>query len=271
MSLKTILVQLADDPAATARLEVARRLARRHDAHLIGLHVLLPPLIATGLYGEAAIYAGPQLLEAQREANEELSQRVKTAFERLCGNDPDSEWREIEGEPAAVLAKEAHTTDLVVVAQNRAPELESWRVAEHLVVAAGTPVLMLPPTPVSELGKRILVGWDGSREACRAAHDALPLLLSAEGVVLCSVGDTVAETLEAAAQMLRRHRVSLEVEWVKDTGLGAGQTLLDRAARHGCNLVVMGAYGHSRLRELVFGGATRHVLFEAEMPILFSS
>jgi nucleotide-binding universal stress UspA family protein len=271
MSFKTILVQLGDDVPAEARLRLAQRLAGQFEAHLVGVNIVLPPLVASGLYGEAAIYAGPQLLEAQRLANEELSQRVRRSFDRLCAQGPQAEWRQIEGEPAAVLAVECHTADLAIVGQNKAPEVESWRVAEHLVVAAGVPVLMLPDGEVPEVGRQVLVGWDGSREACRAVHDALPLLRRAEKVEICTVGDRPSANLDAAAAMLRRQGVTVTAERITDTGGGIGQTLLDRAAATNADLLVMGAYGHSRLRELVFGGATRHVLFEADMPVLFSS
>jgi nucleotide-binding universal stress UspA family protein len=120
-----------------------------------------------------------------------------------------------------------------------------------------------------------LVAWNASREATRAAHDALPFLHAAERVVLCAIGDpaTADPGLEDAAAMLDRHGVAVQVEQVPgpDSGTGVGEALLARAAEHGADLLVMGAYGHSRLREFVLGGTTRRVLREATLPVLFSS
>ncbi len=101
MSFKTVLVQLGEDDAAATRLRLGRDLARRFEAQLIGLHVLLPPLIASGLYGEAAIYAGPQLLEAQRLANAEMSERVKRGFERPARSTRPASGRRSRASPPA--------------------------------------------------------------------------------------------------------------------------------------------------------------------------
>jgi nucleotide-binding universal stress UspA family protein len=130
---------------------------------------------------------------------------------------------------------------------------------------------MLPPGASGPFGTAIVAGWNGSREAARAVHEALPFLTAAERVVLCAVGEEAARHLEAAATALRRHRVPVHPEQVDGPDGNAGETLLARAAAHGADLLVMGAYGHGRLRELMFGGATRHVLREATLPVLFGS
>ena len=145
-------------------------------------------------------------------------------------------------------------------------------VLDQLVTAAGVPVLALPSGVSGDLGQTVLVAWNGSREATRAVHDALPFLHAAKRVVLCAVGDEAAASLEAAAAMLRRHGVAVRPSPGGRAGRGCGRG----PARPGCgargaDLLVMGAYGHTRLRELVFGGATRHVLRAATLPVLFSS
>jgi nucleotide-binding universal stress UspA family protein len=145
-------------------------------------------------------------------------------------------------------------------------------IVEQIVTAAGVPVLALPPDPPRDIGPVVLVAWKNSREAARAAHDALPLLRAAERVVLCAVGEGegTAAGLEDAAAMLDRHGVPVRPERVGGTDAGAGEVLLAQAAAHRADLLVMGAYGHSRLRELVLGGATRHVLWHATLPVLLS-
>ena len=271
MSYRTILVHVADDAGGEARLQAAWALASRFDAVLHGLHVSAAPVMTMGWYGELGTHVSTQIVEAQRAANREVSGRLRALFERVCGSDADTLWQEAEGDAAELLARAAHTADLVVAARDDEDAPETRAVVDHLAVAAGVPVLMLPPHAPAELGKVVLVGWNGSREATRAAHDALPLLRLAERVVVCAVGEPGAGSVDAAAAMLRRQGVPVEAERVEAAQGGAGATLLAEAASREADLLVMGAYGHARLRELVFGGATRHVLRQAAMPVLFSS
>jgi len=146
------------------------------------------------------------------------------------------------------------------------------------VLEGGGPVLIVPETwPDGTLGRRVLVGWNGSREARRAAADALPLLRRAERVTVLSVApdqpaDEPPEQPGAElAHWLARHGVPLEIATAPAAGVDPGAVLLARAAELGCDLLVMGAYGHSRLRERVLGGATRTVLGRARLPVLMAS
>ena len=140
------------------------------------------------------------------------------------------------------------------------------------MTAAGVPVLALPPDVSGDLGQTVLIAWNGSCEATRAAHDALPFLHAANRVILCAVGDAGRDEpcgrgRDAASGMALR----LSSQQVAEPDGDAGEVLLAQAAAQAADLLVMGAYGHSRLRELVFGGATRHVLRAATLPVLFGS
>ena len=121
------------------------------------------------------------------------------------------------------------------------------------------------------MGTSIIAGWNGSREAARALHEALPFLCGAERMILCAVGQEATRDLDPAAAMLRRHGVAVQPQPIDEPNGDAGEILLAQAAAHGADLLVMGTYGHARLRELVFGGATRHVLRQATLPVLFGS
>jgi nucleotide-binding universal stress UspA family protein len=136
---------------------------------------------------------------------------------------------------------------------------------------AGVPVLALPAEASLDFGRTILVGWNNSREAARAVRDALPFLHTAKRVILCAVGEEARKGIEAAAQMLERHGLSVRLLQVDGEDLNAGEVLLAQAAAQGADLLVMGADGPSRLREGVFGGATRHVLRAETLPVLFGS
>ena len=270
MAYRTILVELADDRGLEPRLQVAQTLAGRFGAALIGLHVMPPPFIP-GAYGEAAAYLGPDLIEAQRAAARETRERVQAAFRNLCGAGANAIWQEAEGDRGALLAAAASTADLVLASRAGAGSTDAPDVLDQLVTAAGVPVLALPPDVSGDLGQTVLVAWNGSREATRAAHDALPLLREAKRVILCAVGAAAAQSLGAAAAMLQRHGLAVHAEHVDEPDRDAGAVLLVQAGSQGADLLVMGAYGHARLRELVFGGATRHVLRDATLPVLFGS
>ena len=271
MPYRTILVEFAGSGRVEARLHAAHALARRFDATLVGMHVIPSALEPAVVQGLAAACVGREMVEAVRRAELTTRGRVRAAFGSACGAGPAAVWREAEGDPAALLARAARTADLVVAGRGEADTAGAADLPEQLVTAAGVPVLVLPPqAPAGEIGGTVLVAWNGSREAARAAHGALPFLASGAGrVVLCAVGEEAGASLDDAAAMLGRHGVPLRTERVDGPDADAGEVLLARAAEHGADLLVMGAYGRSRLREFVFGGATRHALREAPLPVLF--
>ena len=234
------------------------------------MHVMPAPTIPAS-FGEAAAYLGPEVMEAQRRASLEVKEQVHDTFERICGTGRNSVWREAEGEAGRLLAGAAHCADLVVAAKRELSALEASSVVEELTLAAGVPVLMLPPDASEAFFRTVVVGWNGSREAARAVHEGLPFLRAAERVILLAIGEAAADSVDAGAAMLRRHGATVEPHRIGASDGDAGEVLLAQAAAHDADLLVMGAYGHSRLRELVFGGATRHVLREASLPVLFGS
>lgn len=271
MTYRTILVDLAAERPVGPRLDVASALASRFQATLLGMHVMPAPFASAGMYGEASVYVGPELIEAQRHADREIKERVRMVFEDVCGSGPDRIWREAEGDPGRLLAAAAHATDLVLTEKGDGATAPAFDVIDQLVVGAGVPVLVLPPMAVGPIGRTVLVAWNGSREATRAVHGALPFLRAAGRVILCVIGERAVAGLEDARAMLDRHGVKVQPEPVPEPDGAAGEILLARAAAHAADLLVMGAYGHARLRELVFGGATRHVLRAAGLPVLFAS
>jgi nucleotide-binding universal stress UspA family protein len=269
MAYRTILVEVAEDGALEPRLQAARTLAGRFDAVLIGMHVMPSPFVPVAL-GDGA-YLAPELIEAQREGNRQIKEKLEAVFRSVCGAGEGAIWQEAEGDPGRLLAAAARTTDLLVARQAKAGDADAPDVLDQLVTAAGVPVLALPAGVSGDLGHTAMIAWNGSCEATRAAHDALPFLRTAGRVVLCGVGDEAAASLEAAAAMLKRHGVAVEPQQVDEPDGDAGAVLLAQAAASAADLLVMGAYGHTRLRELVFGGATRHVLRGATLPVLFGS
>ena len=275
MAYRTILLELVDDAQGEARILCGRQLAERFAAELVGIHVSMPPFVPVG-YGEGAAYVGPEVFEAQREASRLVRERVEAAFRRLTATSkvPVRDVYE-EGDPGELIAEAARCAELTLAAQAAGDGgLDAFapRPIDHVILSAGGPVLMLPRAGAPErVGRRPVVAWNGSREAARALKDALPLLVTAEAVTVVAGGEDAAGNLEGAAALLRRHGVDAaarQLEWGGRGGHGAA--LLDAVAGAAGDLLVMGAYGHSRLREIVLGGATREVLRGATVPVLFS-
>lgn len=273
MAYRSILLELVDDAQNDARIACGLGLAERFEAELVGIHISPPPFVPVG-YGEGAAYVGPEIFEAQREANRLVRERVEAAFRRQCDRSK-LPVRDIydEGDPGQLIAEAARGADLTLAAQTSMGGVDALapQPIDQIILGAGGPVLMLPrsgwPTPI---GRRVMVAWNGSREAARALKDALPFLVTAEEVLVLSAGEDATLALDAAMALLKRHAAPARAETIEPHGHGAGAMLLGAAEARGADLLVMGAYGHSRLREIVLGGATREVLRSARLPVLFS-
>jgi nucleotide-binding universal stress UspA family protein len=268
MALKDILVHVDTTPRSGARLDVAARLAVQHGAHLTGIHVIDIPS-ANYFYGAAMPFvpANPEeIVQRIRAEATEAAGPVEAAFrDCLRRNGLQGEWRLTEGAPAPTVALHGRYADLIVVGQpNRDEPQDADAVTVTTVMTSGRPVLAVPfvgefPT----LGERVLVAWNASREAARALNDALPLLIGAKQVTVLAInpqrgvggqGDVPAADI---ALHLARHGMKAEATHTVARDISDGEALLSYAADIGADLIVAGAYGHSRARELVFGGVTR--------------
>lgn len=280
MAIKDILVHLDATPASAARLDLAAGLAQRLGAHLVGLYVIdIPlPLFVGGDVGGGAVTA--ELLTQLRDSAVAEAARVAPAFrERLRRDGIAGEWREAEGTTPAQVALHGRYVDLIVVGQANPdgsnPAAEAT--VEGALFNTGRPVLVVPYTwKAGRIGTRVLVGWNASREAARAANDAIPLLDGAESVSVLTINAEATpqghgeEPGADIALHLARHGLKVSVRRIAGAEIGAGDLLLNEAADLQADLIVMGGYGHSRLRELVLGGATRTMLRQMTAPVLLS-
>ncbi|WP_244851464.1 universal stress protein [Caballeronia sp. SL2Y3] len=278
MSYKTILVHLDTSVRAHPRLESALALARHFDAYVIGLFAVFepPPRVFTVMAGTADYYAQHAALRREQRAAIERLFHAELTRAGVSG-----EWIASDERATVCVPHYARCVDLVVASQDDPNDPDSY-VGDHfpetLVMSAGRPVLLIPYTGFfATIGTHAMVAWDGSREATRAVHDALPLLKAAERVTVATI-DTASdhaqeERIHGAdiAACIARHGVSVEVSSNKaPSDMQAGEMLLSRAADIGADLVVMGGYGHARWQELVLGGATRTFLASMTVPVLMS-
>jgi nucleotide-binding universal stress UspA family protein len=279
MAIRDILVHLDATPRAAARLDLAAQLAQRLQAHLTGLFVLDIPIPAFAGGEVAGAAAVADLIESMRAAGLEDAAKVEATFrEKLRRDGLAGEWRLAEGITGGQLALHGRYADLVVVGQSGPDDAATDSAAiEAALFQTGRPVLVLPHAgPVASLGKRVLVGWNASREASRALHDALPLIAGAESVTVLTINaepgaDSHGEEPGAdIARHLARHGLKVTVRRIVGAEISAGDMLLNEAADLGADLLVMGGYGHSRFREFMLGGATRTLLGQMTVPVLMS-
>lgn len=277
MTIKTILAHLNDKRRVEALLEPTIQLAIQFDAHLIGLHtyaaVPAPPIkvpYASGVVG--AITAAER---AQSEA-------IAETFARMTNKRPfTAEWQLLKVphvDLASVVIERGRTVDLIVAGQTD----PDWDLSplldfpEHLALESGRPVLVVPHAGrFTNVVRNVVIAWKSARESARAVFDALPLLTRAANVHILQIvpkdqpqpGLGVDSSL---ATSLGRHGIKPTVHSLVVPEISVGDAILSRVADLDGDLLVMGAYGHSRMREVIFGGVTRHIARHMTVPTLFS-
>lgn len=280
MTYKTILVCLKSGLGAEALLNIGIELATRYDAHLICLYIASNAIINPS----DGKYIPVEAITSPKDYALEEAERNRALFEQKTNKeDLSAEWRLLEASVSDIvptIIKQSRMADLVVIRQADV-ETDDYRLLEmpgEVVMGSGRPVLVIPATTVvTSIGKTIVLAWNGTREASRAAFDALPFLQNADenfllGSELASRdGGLMRDSKNEFAEVLTRQGAKVSTEspdHIQDTT--DGEKLLSCVAKHGADLLVMGAYGHSRTREFILGGATKHVLSLAMVPVLMS-
>lgn len=273
---KTILVHVDAGKTAPARLDIAVELANTFGAHLACLYA-----VKTEPLPSAAVEARDILLEAQRRSRAEHAQAARRSYDeclRRAGFDK-AEWRASAADPLEAMGLHARYADLVVIGQQNpdSPGDVEKDFERALPITAGRPVLVVPYAfERRPVGRRVLVAWNAGREAARAVSDALPLLQRASHVDVVAFEPARSGAAHGAepgadiALYLARHGVKVTVSRVDAPDLDVGNQLLSRAFDLSADLIVMGAWGHSRLRELILGGVTRTLLESMTVPVLMA-
>ncbi len=269
MAYRTILVSLGIDAPSKARRDVAIALAAAHGARLVGCF--------TSVWSD--VFFRDQLIGTREHAIrvlEEQADKIRAEFETACAaSNIDGVFRRDDGDMVKtdIVATAALSADLCVLSCGEKAGLDEGDIfqtlPESLIFAASCPVLLLPEGVRAVAARNILVAWKPRREAARAMRDAVPMLRKAERVTILTIGADEGRSREARS-FLQAHGVAAVLQEDPSLDLSAGEVILAEADRLGCDLLVMGAYGHTRFRELVLGGATRHVLLNSEIPILMS-
>ncbi len=274
--LKNILLHLDLSKQCPLRVQTAIGLAKKHNAHLTALYVVthpeIPPFVQAGISAE--------IIEAQISSAIENGQSILDNFEKSASAEEiEFETRLVEGAMVDTLIDQGRYFDLLVVGQYD-PEDDSLfaidDMPDRLIMSAGRPVLVVPYAgkfPV--IGNKVIVAWDASRQATRAVNDSMAVLEEARQVDVLSVNPADNGLGDAPGAdiclHLARHGINATSQHITTTDINAADMLLSRAADSGADLVVMGAYGHARWREIALGGFTRHMLAHMTVPVLMSN
>lgn len=282
MTFKTILVSLNHEERVSELVAAAAVIARPNEAHVIGLYVM-PPLF---MPSDVILPMGSEFYEQQISEHRAQADRIKSKFLELTqGESFVAEWR-IQGDARSAyesiadgIVLQSRSAELVIVSQacdGVAPPMLT-DVPQRLALESGRPVLVIPVKwSPCVFGKDIAIAWNDSREAARATFDALPFLRTAKSVRLLTIGDDSdagdppAIAAADVAATLARHGLNVTIETIADAKRSPAATLLARVTADGSDLLVMGAYGHSRMREFILGGATRDILKTMTVPVLMT-
>ena len=282
--IKTILLPFNDEPQALPALDQACLIAHRFDSHIEGLYFARRPQILP-VDGIALAGAGAYIAcmkdedaghtDAVRGRFAELMEERGVPMRPLteAGAGPSASFEAVEGFEAQIVGDRARLFDITVIARTSDQAVTDWEaMCESVFFESGRPVLLAAPHTPEQLGRNVAIHWNASHEAARTIAAGMPFLREADRVFMITVAgaEVPGPSAEAAVANLVRSGISAESQTVEAGGRSAGEALLDAASSVGADLMVKGAYTHSRLRQLVFGGITRHVLSHAELPVVMA-
>jgi nucleotide-binding universal stress UspA family protein len=285
--IKAILVPATGSDADEAVFTTALAVARASEAHLEFLHVrvdaaAMAATMATDGAGAAMIGGLAERIDEEANQREE---KARQQFQRFCERErlpmadtpaeggepgPTAGWLRQVGDESYWVREYARSSDLLVIGRPSAEQGESIETIERALLGSGRPLLIPPPGGPAALPGTVVIAWKAAPEAARAVTAAMPLLAAARQVQVATVAEEEGLSDEEGARLvktLRWHGLNAVARHLQPERLGAADTLLAAAAEAGA-LVVMGAYGHSRTREWIFGGFTHHVLRAAPVPVL---
>jgi nucleotide-binding universal stress UspA family protein len=278
--MKSILIPVEESELLESVLETALLVARRFGSHMEGLHVrpdFAGIIAATGM-------GAPYVVEDFRKEDWESIQRSRTEFERFLnrhnvpldgGAGTGQPWAtfRIEAPPGDdFIGQHARLFDLTVLGQpSRGATPPRMSTLEAALFDGGRPVLVAPPMPPQRLGHTVMIAWNASTETARTVAFARTFLEQAERVYILSVegGMVAGPSAEEAARYLTRAGIPAQAMHVQQNR-GVGETILEHAKSLEVDLLIKGAYTQSRLRQMIFGGATSHILAMANMPVLLA-
>ncbi len=277
-----VLVHLAGVDADTDLMRAALAVGRRLNSHVRGLHIRFDAAAVAGITApgmSATMYE--QMIDQANRESEDRAQAAREAFEGVTAGVARAQapvdglsvgWTEASSAGGTALAAHAQGANSVVLARPRdRQDVHAALAIEAVLFGAARPVIVVPPDAPTEWGQCAMLAWNGSAQSARAMFDALPLLRLADRVIVVAAPAAGSEvSANDAVGHLAWQGVPSTAVTLDGTGPELSARLFAAVADHHCDLVVMGGYGHSRMREFILGGVTRHALYESKVPLLLS-
>jgi nucleotide-binding universal stress UspA family protein len=278
-----ILLPFYDDDVAQYAFELAAQLVRERNGYVEGLFVMRRPQILDS--GDGDVLAESQFTEFYEECRR-VADRARLRFQACVAErgltldavttarGQTAGWRQIDGMEEQVLGSHGRLFDLIVVGREFGRPWLNWRVLiESALFESGRPVLLTPQTPTATFGENVVIAWNASTETARTVAFSMPLLARARSVTVLSIDGWggLGPSGEELAVYLMRSGVHAVARIADRGGRSPGDAILAECARSGADLLIKGAYTQSRLRQLIFGGATRHILAHAQLPVLLAN
>lgn len=283
MKIRNILVEVSQGTPSAARLQTALNLAgvlgSRVTALFVVPHFVPSTMMAGTVHG--GWYAGAQIIEQYRQDALKSAEEAKQASMQIAEkNSMELDWIAVEGDVADVTADAARYHDILMVGVPDTVNEPKFYDSDlgSILMKSGRPVVVVPGVEpmLEKVPEIVMIAWDGGRESTKAVLESMPFLEQARSVLIVSVWKrkeqkkALTEQAELLAQYLATHEIDASAHVVKREDRSTARQLVDFADSKGVELIVMGAYGHSRFQELVLGGVTRDILHNASVPVLFA-
>jgi nucleotide-binding universal stress UspA family protein len=287
MTMRGILVHVDEHRALQSVLTSALHAARRFDGQIDGLHARpgAPRIIPVA--PEGAFIPASEIVEDLERADRDLDRQLRERFDAfmrehgvpaagsvLAGAEVAAAWRDDAVAGYEALGSVGRAYDLIVVGRPLpGAAVPSMSALEAALFESGRPILIAPPAPPDKMGEVVVVAWNGSTETARTIALAMPFLTQAETVVVLSVEDGMVPGPSGAeiAKGLVRNGIAARTQQIRAGERSVGAAILEECATQGADLLLKGAYTHSRLRQMIFGGATSHILGAAELPVIMAN
>ena len=286
MAMRNVLVSVSGAEGSKVLLNSAFHLAQDLDTHLQVLHVRTDPRETIPLLGEGmSIGMIDDMTRIAEEECDSCQARARSHYDECLikytaqeTNNPTAagktvSWTEMRGREDEIVSRLGRLADLIVLSRpNVEAEVGHTLVLNSALFETGRPVLVVPPTGMEEIGKKVVVSWNGSAQSARAVSSALPILKNADEVNVFTIESkrTPGEMSAGVFEYMACHGINCSVRTLAGSGTSVGEELLKEAALVAADMIVMGAYTHSRMRQLILGGVTRHVLEQSNLPLLMA-
>jgi nucleotide-binding universal stress UspA family protein len=279
------LLAVIGDGSAGPVLEASLKVARRFNSHIVGLHSLTTEyaVVFGGEMGFSISSEVDRTLEREGHDRRDQARRLFRDFMTAQGvpigpvadnTGPSASWREEDGRQNAIVGMSGRVYDLIIVEQPEKLASIAEATLEDALFESGRPVMMVPADAPASLGEIVAVAWNGSTETATTVALGMPFLKQAKEVVVVAVGPQhmpePGPTGDELARTLERHGLKVSLRTAFGRQKPQGESFLQEAMAAGADLMLKGAYTQSRIRQMIFGGATRHIIMESKIPVLMS-